>query len=409
MEATRRERLDPRMMAALCLATTAGVINNGALGPFIPDIANDFNTTVPIVGQAATVSWLISGLAGVFAGPLADHYGHRRLLTAGLLLTVASALGGALAQGYWWLILARLVGGLGFSSTIGVALAIVTLRYRGETRLRGVSIISSALSFATVLGIPLLTQIAAPFSWRGAWVFIAMMAAVAAGLLVLNVPADTTGGTGRFSLRQLQVAYSPLLRARRMYLLFAGAGCQGVLLMAAMTYSGSYFIDELNLSVQQFGLVATATGLAFFLGSLSAGRLGRRDLRKMFSSTTLATGGLLLVAFAGPGGVVVTTALMSVAFFFAGIQVVNIMTLVANETPARLGTSMVLEESMFALGGATGAASGGLLIEIGGFQALGIGLPFIAVLAAFPVWYGRPRQATVEADTILSTAGEDTP
>lgn len=60
-------------MAAVCLAAVAGIINNAALGPFIPDIARDFDSSVPAIGQVAAASWMVSALAGVFAGPLADH------------------------------------------------------------------------------------------------------------------------------------------------------------------------------------------------------------------------------------------------------------------------------------------------------------------------------------------------
>ncbi|CAN5571063.1 N/A [soil metagenome] len=410
MSAGQKERLDPRLMAALCLAATAGVVNNAALGPFIPDIASDFDSSVPVVGQVAAAAWLMSAFAGIFAGPLADHYGHRRLLALGLLLTMTSALGGALAPGYWWLVLARVVGGLGFSATVGVAFAIVTMRYSGEARLRAVSIITSSLSVAAILGIPVLTSIAGLLSWRGAWVFVALLAATSTLLLVTNVPATASGNDGRFRVRQLIVAYAPLVRARHMVLLFSGVACQGMLFVAALTYIGAYFIDELGLSVQQFGLVSAISVSAFFFGSVTAGRLGRLDLRSTFAWTTLVTGALLLVAFAMPGGVVVTTALISVAFFFAGIQVVNIMTLVANETPTGQGTTMVINESIFALGAAAGAASGGLLIEIGGFRALGLGMPIIAVLAAVSVWRPGPAmlsEPVIEPDVSVATAGED--
>jgi MFS transporter, DHA1 family, inner membrane transport protein len=380
------ERLDRRLMATLCLAAVAGMINNAALGPFIPDIARDFDSTVPIIGQVAAASWLVSALAGVFAGPLADHYGHRRILVAGLLLTALSALTVAAAQGYWWLVLGRVIGGFGFSAAIGVAFALATLRYSGQARLRAMSVLASSMAVSGILGIPVLTQIAGPFSWRGAWVFIAALALFAVLMLVANVPATLSTGEGRFKVRDMAVAYGPLLRDRNMIWLFAGSALQGALFLAALTYAGSYFIEELGLSTQQFGFIATITGVGFFLGSLTAGRLGRFDLRLTFALTTIVAGVLLLIVYAVPGTVTSTTLILSIAFFFASIQAVNIMTLISNETPGGQGTTMVVNESVFAIGAAAGAATGGLLIQIGGFQALGFGIPVFAVLATFAVW-----------------------
>src|SRR5690606_301354 len=66
------QRLDVRLMTALCLAAAAAVVNNASLGPFIPDIARDFESTVPRVGQAATASWFVAALAGIVAGAMAD-------------------------------------------------------------------------------------------------------------------------------------------------------------------------------------------------------------------------------------------------------------------------------------------------------------------------------------------------
>lgn len=403
---TDNERLDRRYMAALCVAAMAGMINNAALGPFIPDIAADFDSTVPLIGQVAAASWMVSAVAGVFAGPLADHYGHRRLLIAGLLLTALSAVSVAAAPGYWWLVLGRVIGGFGFSAAVGVTFALASLRYSGRARLRAMSILASSFSIAGIVGIPVLTQIAGPFSWRGAWIFIACMALSAVVLLMVNVPATHASGEGRFRVGHLLLAYSPLLRDRNMIWLFLGTALQGTLFMAALTYSGSYFIEVLGLSTQQFGLIATITGVGFFLGSLTASRLGRFDLRLTFAWTTLGAGVLLLLAYAIQGTVVSTVVILTVAFFLVSIQAIILITLVSNETRGGQGTSLVVNESIFAAGAATGAAVGGLLIQLGGFQALGFGLPVFALLATFVVW--RPGMGRVpEQVTIGGAAIED--
>lgn len=381
-------------MAALCLAAVAGIINNAALGPFIPDIARDFDSSVPAVGQVAAAAWMVSAVAGIFAGPLADHYGHRRLLIIGLLLTSVSAASVSLAQGYWWLVLGRVVGGFGFSAAVGVSFALATLRYSGPTRFRAMSILASSLSVAAIMGIPVLTQIAGPFTWRGAWVFIAILALLAVLLLMLNIPASLSEGEGRFRMQNLLTSYRPMLHDRNMIRLFIGSALQGALFLAAITYAGSYFIDELGLTTQQFGWIATITGAGFFLGSITAGRLGRFDLRMTFGITMIVSAALLVLAYSVRGTVTSTIIILTLAYFFASIQAVNIITLISNETPTGQGTTLVLNESVFAIGAATGAATGGILIGLGGFQALGFGMPVFAIIATFVVWSpARPKAA----------------
>jgi predicted MFS family arabinose efflux permease len=56
--------------------------------------------------------------------------------------------------------------------------------------------------------------------------------------------------------------------------------------------------------------------------------------------------------------------------------------MLSDETPAGQGTTMVLAVSVYSLGAAVGGAAGGLLLALGGYPALGAGLPVFAVAAA---------------------------
>jgi predicted MFS family arabinose efflux permease len=72
-------------------------------------------------------------------------------------------------------------------------------------------------------------------------------------------------------------------------------------------------------------------------------------------------------------------ALMSVAAIIASVGVTS---LVSVESPAQAGTTMVLNSSLMNLGSAVGAGIGGVLVAIGGYGALALGLPFASLAAA---------------------------
>jgi predicted MFS family arabinose efflux permease len=80
--------------------------------------------------------------------------------------------------------------------------------------------------------------------------------------------------------------------------------------------------------------------------------------------------------------------LLIAASFAAAAAGVGVTSLLASESPAGAGTTMVLNGSILNLGAAGSAALGGSLIAFGGYPALGIGLPIFAfaaaVLAAWP-------------------------
>jgi predicted MFS family arabinose efflux permease len=71
---------------------------------------------------------------------------------------------------------------------------------------------------------------------------------------------------------------------------------------------------------------------------------------------------------------------------------VSVVALLADESPAGAGTTMVLNGSVLNLGTAGGAVLGGGLIAFGGYAALGIGLPLFALAAAFLAWWPGSRQ-----------------
>ena len=68
---------------ALVGASFLGALTSVALGPFLPVIGRDLRTPVPLLGQTATAALLSAAVLGLVVGPLADRYGHRRLLLIG--------------------------------------------------------------------------------------------------------------------------------------------------------------------------------------------------------------------------------------------------------------------------------------------------------------------------------------
>jgi predicted MFS family arabinose efflux permease len=76
--------------------------------------------------------------------------------------------------------------------------------------------------------------------------------------------------------------------------------------------------------------------------------------------------------------------LISVA---AAICSVGIVTVLAAQSPAGAATTMVLNGSAVNLGSAGGAALSGLLIALGGYRLMAIGLPLFALTAAALAWW----------------------
>lgn len=389
--AAGRQKVELSIIGAICAAAIAGQLSNAQFAPFISEIARDLGRTTPVIGQAATVYLIAAALAGLVVGPLADRYGHRRALVAGLSLSALSAIGGGLAPSFAALLATRLVGGLGQAATLGIVFAMISSRYSGPSRLRALSIISGALSLTMVVGVPALTGMSTWIAWRGAWIVVGLLAVAAiAGLLAFSPPDQPQAGE-RITPGEILRSYLPLLHSRPMLALFGASVSRGVLFTSALVYQGAYFVDELGLSVQQFGLVAAAGGATFALGSFAAGRLARVDTRLLFALSTSLAGVWFACAYAWGPNAPVTAGLIALAYLFVGVSVVAMLDLLATTTPGGQATTLVINESLFSVGAALGAATGGLLIGLGGYGALAASLPLVALTASLLIW--RPGLA----------------
>src|SRR5215212_10873238 len=71
---------DHRVLPALCLGMFVAMLTFVAPAPFFPAMARDLDVGVPLLGQVVAAMLLMSAAIGLVAGPLADSYGHRRLI-----------------------------------------------------------------------------------------------------------------------------------------------------------------------------------------------------------------------------------------------------------------------------------------------------------------------------------------
>lgn len=377
---------DRRVLVVLCLASFLAVVNFAAPAPFFPDIARDLDTTVPLLGQVTTALTLLSAVLGLGIGPLADRYGHRRLLVGGMIAVAFNLLGTGLAPAYPALLLLAVVGGLGDAVLFGLPLAVAGTHFTAEARRRAIAWTSAALPIGTVVGVPLLTAAGGVVGWRWVLVGVAVATLGAALLAAAWLPAEASRGAKRFRMRGLPDAYWPLLRHRPLLTLYAVSGLRAASWIGMLTYLGAFLVEAFGFGPGRVGLAYMTAGVGAFLGSLAAGsRFGRRRLRPLVAAGTLIQGLLFGAAFALPLGPAASVGLLLPAAFGGAIAFVGVATLLAEETPGGAATTMVLNGSIFNLGTAAGAAFGGLLIALGGYAALGVGLPAFAVGASLLV------------------------
>jgi len=81
----------------------------------------EFSLTKLQLGWSVSSLTLTSTLAMMVAGPLSDAIGRRKVLFGAAVLYAISAIGSALAPSFWFLVVARMIGGLGVGASLIIA------------------------------------------------------------------------------------------------------------------------------------------------------------------------------------------------------------------------------------------------------------------------------------------------
>lgn len=378
------------IVLTLSLATLLGMVNLVSMGAFMPAMSRDLGASVPLLGQVTTATLFGAAVISLFAGPLADHYGKRRLLVIGLATLGLSAAGTALAPSYGWLLGARMMSSVSGGVLGGTTLAVAGTLFDGDERRRAMSWIASGIAAGAIAGIPFLTLVASISSWRWAYAVLAALGFVWVLLVLRLLPDDAVEG-GRLEAGAVLAAYRPLFASRAMLTLNIATVTRAIAWVGMLTYIGAYLDHEHDLSTAEIGWVYMVGGGGYFIGTkLAGGRLGGHDLRAVFGLGTAAMGGLLAASLALPIGPVAAVGLMGLASIAGGFGYVALITLVSSDSPAGQGTTMSLNAAMFEGGSALGGAFGGLLVAVGGYASLGLGLMGFAYLATALIWRPVP-------------------
>ena len=388
---THVQAADRRVLTALCLGSFIATLTVIAPAPFFPAMARDLDVSVPLLGQIATAMLLLAALLGLVIGPLADRYGHRRLIVLGMVAATVCLLVLGLAPTFWILLLGSLAGGLAEAAVPGQSLAVAGTHFSGPASRRAISWTIAALAGSGIIGVPVLTAIGSASNWRVAFMVAGLVALSTTWLVAAWLPRTVPVAREALHVRTFFSTYGLLLRAGGTRRLYAASALRAVGWYGVLTYLGAYLADELGLDTGQIGLAYMLGGTGYFLGSLVAGgplaRVPPLQLLILGNLVLATLTGILFAAVTGSAG---TVAILSVLCFAAAFGWIGITALLTAETPVGAGVTMALNGSLLNVGAAGGGAIGGLLLALAGYDALAYGLPLFSLASALLVWRRLP-------------------
>lgn len=122
-----------------------------------------------MIGSAFGIGYLIMTLVG---GILVDRYGARKVWSLSCLVWSAACLLLAFASGFWWLMIFRVLLGIGEGPNFPALTRVSTDWLPTTERARALAIGLAAVPFASVIASPILSHLIVQIGWR--WTFVGL-------------------------------------------------------------------------------------------------------------------------------------------------------------------------------------------------------------------------------------------
>ena len=349
-------------------------------GPLLVILANDFGTSIAMAGQLAAATFVAWGITAPLVGPISDTYGRKPVLLIGILIMAIGVLGSGAAWSYSSLLATRLVAGVGAAMLPMTMMAALADNLPSKKVGKAVGFVTASSWVGLALGVPAIALLGYIGGWR-------LPFYITGGLsLALWVPLYLSLPSGQRQLGQqldLINRFKVIGRRSAPWYVFIANVAQQATLLGLMTYFAAYMIESYGWDEAKTAPGLALLGVGAVIGSFAGGLIASRARRmELLAVISLASGAVtaLLFAFDFHAWIVVAVAL--VTSVLASVSMPILTTLIMHLAGESRGTAGGMFTASAQAGGVVGASAGGLMLSLGGYQAVGLLFLVSSILSA---------------------------
>lgn len=238
--------------------------------PSYPELQQQFGLSPAKVQLCLSLNFITYCIGSLFAGPLGDRYGLRRVILTGLVIFIIGSVACSFAADFSYILLGRILQGLGMAAPACLGYVVIAERYPIERQAAMFGTLNGFTNIAVAIAPVIGSYIALYAGWRGNFAALLVLALVAMGFCLFVIPYDSRENKDiSLSLK----AYKPFLESKtfKNYLI--------VLCVYNFTYwvfigMGSIlYVEGFGVSLASFGYYQGAVAGSFALMSLLSPKL----------------------------------------------------------------------------------------------------------------------------------------
>lgn len=287
-------------VALLGMLTSFGPLSIDMYLPALPAIAGDLQADISRIQLSLSSFFIGLSLGQVFYGPVADRYGRKKPLYAGMLIYILASIGCAMATNDHSLIVFRFLQALGSCAGGVVARAMVRDLFDNKEAAQVYSLQMLISGVAPILAPLLGSYVLSISGWRMIFWLLAIFSTLCLAVMLAFLP-ETHAGDKDVKFRRAFHTYLDIAKGREFlgYTLVGSLGSAG--LFAYITGSSFVFIELFGMTpggyswlfgANAFGLIGMSQFNAFLL------RRGHEPEHILNKALQVMTGASLLLLVA---------------------------------------------------------------------------------------------------------------
>lgn len=345
-------------------------------------MAADLGVSEGMAGQAVTATAAVGFLTSLVITTVTRRIDRRFVLLGFSILLIVSNLVVAAAPNLPALLAGRVLLGMALGGFWTMSAAMVMRLVPENHVARGLSIIFSGVSAATVFAAPVGSYLGDIIGWRNVFVAAAGLGALAFIVQLLTLPSLPPRGRSRFSTL-IEVLGRPAIGTAMFAILLVFTGH-----FAFFTYIRPFLETVTGLGVASISAILLGFGLANFIGNSLGAFLIERSMRLTLLVMPLVMGTLGLVLAATGESMAAAAAIVALWGLAFGAVPVAWSTWITQAVPDETESAGGLFVAAINVAIATGAAAGGAIFDWVGVETVFLASGAVLLIAAATILAG---------------------
>lgn len=234
--------------------------------PALPTMSSYFRSNSAVTNLTLSAFFLFYAVGILVWGPLSDKYGRKPILITGTIIYTISSVFCAVSTSVYFLILARVMQGIGAGGITSVSVAIIKDCFSGKRRETILAIIQSISGLAPMIAPVIGAWLLKLFNWRGAFWTLTV---ISIGNLILTILyKETLKNSERYtgnligSIRRLFI----VVKNKSFFIPTVIFSLNALPFMGYIAVSSYIYVDYFGLNEQIYSYFFAANALISILG-----------------------------------------------------------------------------------------------------------------------------------------------